>query len=60
VDESLVVSIPEAARLLRISERSAYEMARTGRLGAIRLGVKRWVVPRKALERLIEEAATKT
>ena len=48
----LVLTVEEAARLLRISRGLAYEMVRTGRLPSIRLG-RRLLVPRPALERML-------
>jgi excisionase family DNA binding protein len=45
--DSLVVSVTEAAALLGISRRLAYELARTGELPAVRLG-RCLVVPRHA------------
>lgn len=44
----LVMSVTEAAELLGISRAFAYELARSQRLPAVRLG-RRLVVPRKAL-----------
>jgi excisionase family DNA binding protein len=49
------LSVPEAAKVLGISRGLAYEMARVGKLPTIRFG-KRLVVPRRALERLLEES----
>jgi excisionase family DNA binding protein len=59
LDESLTLKVAEAARLLGISERHANELIRRGELPHVRLG-HRVVVPRKALERLLEESATVT
>lgn len=52
--ERLTLTIPEAANALGISRGLAYEMARLGKLPTVRFG-KRLVVPRRALERLLEE-----
>ena len=49
------MTVPEAAKMLGISRGLAYEMARIGRLPTIRFG-KRLVIPRRALERLLEES----
>lgn len=54
--ERATVTIEEAARILGIGRASAYEMARTGQLPVLRLGVKRLVVPKRALERLLNDA----
>ena len=48
----LTLTISETARLLGIGRNTAYELARTGQLPALRLG-KRLLVPRAALERLL-------
>lgn len=48
------LSVTEAAQVLGISRGLAYDMARTGKLPTIRFG-KRLVVPRRALERMLEE-----
>ncbi len=45
--------VPEAARILGIGRSAAYEAVRRGEIPSIRLG-KRLVVPRAALERLLE------
>ena len=54
-DERLVVSVPEAARLLGISRTHAYEMIARGELPCIRLG-RRILVPLRPLMRLLEGA----
>lgn len=48
----LILTIDEAAAVLRISRQSAYEAARRGEIPTIRLG-RRILVPRRALEKLI-------
>jgi excisionase family DNA binding protein len=50
----LTITVEEAAKLLGISRGLAYEMARIGRLPAIRFG-KRLVVPKHAIEKLLQE-----
>ncbi len=52
----LVVSVGEAARLLGISRAHAYELVARGALAHIRLG-RRVVVPRRAIEQLIDSAS---
>ncbi|HSH60946.1 MAG TPA: helix-turn-helix domain-containing protein [Acidimicrobiales bacterium] len=52
----LAISVAEAAELLAISRAFAYELAARGELPALRLG-GRIVVPFKAIERLVEDAA---
>ena len=51
---SLVWTVPEAGERLGISRHSAYELARQGRIPAIRLG-RRLAVPKAALRRMLEE-----
>ena len=55
--EKLTFTVEEAGQLLGISRALAYEMARTGKLPTLRFG-KRLVVPRKAVEIMLEKAAT--
>jgi excisionase family DNA binding protein len=49
---SLVVSVPEAARLLGISRTHAYQLVTRGELAHIRLG-RRIVVPKRAIETML-------
>lgn len=53
--ESLTMTIPEVARVLGISRGLAYELARRDELPVkvLRLGEKRMVVSRRALEDLL-------
>jgi excisionase family DNA binding protein len=53
--DSLTMTIPEAARALGISRGLAYELAKRDELPVkvLRLGEKRMVVPRLALEELL-------
>ncbi len=46
--ESLVLTVEEAAKLLRVSRGSAYEAVRTGELPSIRVG-RRILIPRQSL-----------
>ena len=57
-DERITLTIAEAGALLGISRAHTYELARVGELPSIKLG-KRVVVPRRALEQFIENAANK-
>ena len=53
--DRLTLSISEAATMLGISRNLAYELARQGELpGVIKLGQKRLVVSRIAIERLLQ------
>jgi excisionase family DNA binding protein len=53
VDEKLTLTVPQAARVLGISRGLAYQMARQGTIPTLRFG-RRLVVPRKAIEKLLE------
>ncbi len=53
--DRLVMSVTEAAEFLGISRALAYELARSQRLPAVRLG-RRLVVPRKALAFWLEQS----
>ena len=50
--EHLTLTIPEAAKVLRIGLTPAYRAAKSGELPTIRLG-RRLLVPRAALDRLL-------
>lgn len=51
------LTIPEVARLLRVGQRTAYSLARSGELvGAVRVGVQ-WRVSRAALQRWADAGA---
>ena len=53
-EDRLTVTVSQAARILGISRGLAYQMAREGKIPTLRFG-KRIVVPRKAIERLLQE-----
>ncbi len=55
-NERLTLTIPEVARALGISRNLAYELAKQGKIPALRLSLRRLVVPRYALERMLAEA----
>ena len=48
----MVVTVPEAARLLGISRTHAYELVARGELAHLRLG-RRIVVPKHAIETML-------
>lgn len=55
-NNKLTISVAEAAEMLGISRNLGYSLARQGKLpGVIKLGQKRMVVSRKAVEALIGE-----
>ncbi len=51
-NESLAVSVTEAARLLGVGRTLAYRCVRTGELPSVTLG-GRILIPRSALERIV-------
>ena len=58
LSESLVLTVGEAARLLRLSKTTTYDQIRQGSIPSIRMG-KRILVPRAALMRMLEETMRK-
>lgn len=54
--ERQTLTIPEAAKALGICRNQAYEAARRGEIPTIKIG-KRLLVPRAALDRLLQSAA---
>ena len=50
-----VLSVPEAGKLLGLGRDASYQAAKRGELPVLRFG-KRLVVPRAALERMLQEA----
>ena len=54
--EKLTITVEQAGEILGISRALAYQMVHTGKLPALRFG-KRFVVPRKAVENMLEKAA---
>lgn len=56
VDSNFLLTVPEAARLLRISRNLAYELIRQNALPHVRLG-RRILIPRRGLESWIEREA---
>lgn len=53
--QSMVLTVEEAARELRISRAAAYEGVRTKQIPSVRIG-RRIVVPRAALAKMLTEA----
>jgi len=54
--EPLVFTVVETARMLGISRGTAYLLANSGGIPAIRISKRRLVVPRKALEDFLSSA----
>ena len=57
--ERLALTVEEAGALLGISRDLAYDLVNRGELPSLRLG-RRLIVPRRALERLVDQASTST
>lgn len=55
--ERLVLTIEETATMLGISRGTAYLLAKTGGIPAIRISKRRLVVPRKALDAFLLSGA---
>ena len=55
--EPVLLTVREAAKVLRISADLAYSLVRAGVLPVLRLGERRVVIPREALLRWIETQA---
>ncbi len=54
-DKKLTISVAEAAAMLGISRNLGYNLARQGKLpGVLKLGEKRLVVSKVAIERLLQ------
>ena len=49
-EDRLTYTIEEAAKLLGVGRNTAYDAAVRGEIPAKRIGPKRWIVPRAALE----------
>jgi excisionase family DNA binding protein len=54
--ERQTLKIEEAAKILGIARNTAYDAVKTGQLPTIKIG-KRLLVPKVALDRLLENAA---
>ena len=57
-NDSLVLTVGETARLLRLSKTTVYDQIRQGAIPSIRMG-KRILIPRAALMHKLEEATGK-
>ncbi len=55
VEEPLLISVPEAARLLGVGTTFGWTMVRRGEMPTVKLG-RRVLVPRTAIERLADAA----
>lgn len=58
VQEKVMLTVPEAAQILRIDKVTVYELAKSNGFPALRIG-RRVLIPRDALLRWIEAEAMK-
>ena len=58
-EQKLTLTIEETARLLGIGRNLCYDRVKTGEIPVIKIG-RRLLVPRKALERLLEQGQAVT
>jgi len=58
IEKRLCITVPEAAQMLGISRNFAYELVKRGELPVRKLG-KRLLIPRVALEKMLEEGGEK-
>ena len=54
--ERLTMTVEEVARALGLSRATAYTLVQQGRLPAIRISDRRWIIPKKAIEQLLASA----
>ena len=54
----LTVTVAEAGRMLGVSRSLAFQLARQGVIPTLRLGARRLVVPKVALQRMLSEAGS--
>jgi excisionase family DNA binding protein len=57
MDEQPVLTVSEAARLLRLSRAFTYELVASGKLPSVRFG-RRIMIPRAAIERILDNSLT--
>ena len=57
IEKRLCITVPEAAEMLGISRNFAYELVKQKQLPVIKFG-KRLLIPRVALEKMLEKGAT--
>ena len=57
IEKRLCITVPEAAEMLGISKNFAYELRRQKKLPYVQFG-KRYLIPRVALEKMLERGGT--
>ena len=55
----LVLSTPQVAKILGVSRANAYVLVHREGFPSVRIGDRRWIVPRDALRRWLEQESTK-
>jgi excisionase family DNA binding protein len=55
MDEQPVLTVSEAARLLRLSRAFTYELVASGEIPSVRFG-RRIMIPRAAIERILDNS----
>jgi excisionase family DNA binding protein len=55
MDQQPVLTVSEAARLLRLSRAFTYELVASGELPSVRFG-RRIMIPRAAIERILDNS----
>lgn len=55
MDQQPVLTVSEAARLLRLSRAFTYELVASGKLPSVRFG-RRIMIPRAAIERILDNS----
>ena len=58
-NKKLTMTIPEAAEALGISRATAYQLANSGKLPAIRISTRRFVIPVKSLLEMLDSTTLK-
>lgn len=53
--ERLTYTTAEAAQVLGISERTAWELVHSGRIPSIRISARRIIISKKAIGKILEE-----
>ncbi len=50
--ETTLLTVPEASKLLRVSEHTVYLWLRSGKLKSVRPG-RKWLIPKEEIDRLL-------
>ena len=56
--QRLCISVPEAAMMIGISRNNCYDLVKEHKLPSIRIGEKRIVIPKAALEEFLKKGVT--